>query len=109
MKSERAYLEHILHCIGRVTSDSSAGKDAVFGSPTVQDAILRNLQVLCESTRRLTEETKKKHPEVDWRAIAGLRNMLVHDYFSIDLETIWTVVQRDLPALERAVRQLLED
>lgn len=49
MKSERAYLEHILHCIRRILQDSSGGKDAVFASPTLQDAILRNLQILCES------------------------------------------------------------
>ena len=107
MKSERAYLEHILHCIRRILQDSSGGKDAVFASPTLQDAILRNLQILCESAQRLPETSKTSHPEVDWRAISGLRNVLVHDYFATDLETIWTIVQRDLPLLERAVSRLL--
>ena len=107
MKSERAYLEHILHCIRRIMQDSSGGKDAVFASPTLQDAILRNLQILCESAQRLPETSKKSHPEVDWRAISGLRNVLVHDYFATDLETIWTIVQRDLPLLEGAVSRLL--
>jgi uncharacterized protein with HEPN domain len=87
--------------------DSSGGKDAVFASPTLQDAILRNLQILCESAQRLPETSKTSHPEVDWRAISGLRNVLVHDYFATDLETIWTIVQRDLPLLERAVSRLL--
>jgi uncharacterized protein with HEPN domain len=57
----------------------------------------------------LTEDTRKRHPEVEWRAMSGLRNILVHDYFAVDLETIWTIIQRDLPILEDAVRQLLED
>lgn len=109
MKSDRAYLQHVLHCARRVLQDSSGGKQAVFASPTLQDAILRNLQVLCESTQRLTEDTRKRHPEVDWRAMSGLRNILVHDYFAVDLETIWTIIQRDLPVLECAVRQLLEE
>jgi len=107
VKSERAYLEHILYCIRRIMQDSSGGKDAVFASPTLQDAILRNLQILCESAQRLPETSKTSHPEVDWRAISGLRNVLVHDYFATDLETIWTIVQRDLPLLERAVSRLL--
>lgn len=109
MKSDRAYLEHVLHCIGRISEDASAGKEAVFGSPTLQDAILRNLQILCESTQRLTEGSRQRHPEVDWRAISGMRNVLVHDYFALDWETIWTIVQRDLPVLELAARQLLDD
>jgi len=49
----------------------------------LQDAILRNLQVLCESAQRLSEESKSQHPEVDWRAMSGFRNVLVHDYFGI--------------------------
>jgi uncharacterized protein with HEPN domain len=109
VKSERAYLEHILHCIGRVREDSSGGKDAVFASPTLQDALLRNLQILCESAQRLTEASKQRHPEVAWPAISGLRNVLVHDYFAVDWDTIWTIIQRDLPVLERAIRALLEE
>lgn len=80
-----------------------------FASPTLQDAIVRNLQVLCESTQRHTESTKARHPEVDWRGISGLRNVLVHSYFEVDLETIWTIIQRDLPVLENAARQLAEE
>ena len=108
MKSDRAYLEHILHCIRRIQEDSCKGKEVVFASPTLQDAIVRNLQILCESTQRLTESNKMRHPEVDWRGISGLRNVLVHGYFEVDLGTIWTIIQRDLPVLEGAVRRLLE-
>jgi uncharacterized protein with HEPN domain len=109
VKSERVYLEHILHCVRRILEDSSGGKETVFASPTLQDAILRNIQILCESAQRLPEASKKRRADVDWRAISGLRNVLVHDYFEIDLETIWTAIQRDLPILERAVRRLLEE
>ena len=107
MKPERAYLEHILRCIGRISGDSAGGREVVFASATLQDAILRNLQVLCESTQRLSETSKKRHPEVDWRAISGLRNVLVHDYFDTDLDAIWKIVQRDLPILERAAKEIL--
>ncbi|MEK7731160.1 MAG: HepT-like ribonuclease domain-containing protein, partial [Planctomycetota bacterium] len=53
--------------------------------------------------QRLTESSKMRHPEVDWRGISGLRNRLVHGYFVVDLETIWTIIQRDLPVLASAV------
>ena len=109
MKSERAYLEHILHCIARIREDSASGRDAVFQSATLQDAILRNLQVLCESAQRLSEASKRAHPGVNWRGIAGMRNVLVHDYFVVDFEVVWQVVERDLRELEVTVVGLLED
>jgi uncharacterized protein with HEPN domain len=107
VKSERAYLEHILYCAGRIADDAAGGKQAVFASPTLQDAIIRNLPVLCESAQRISEGTKSRYPQVDWRAISGLRNVLVHDYFSVDLETIWTILAADLPTLERTVCEIL--
>lgn len=74
----------------------------------VQDAVLRNLQVLAESTQRLSEEFKSRHPEIEWYKIAGLRNILVHDYLGIDLETVWSVVAASLPELKAVVRAALE-
>jgi uncharacterized protein with HEPN domain len=92
-----------------IQEDSSNGKEAVFSSPTLQDVIVRNLQILCESTQRLTEPLKIRHPEVDWRGISHLRNVLVHSYFEVGMEAIWIIVRHDLPVLEEAVRRLLEE
>ena len=107
MKSQRAYVQHVIECIGRIAEDSAAARDAVFASRTLQDAIVRNLQVLCESTQRIGEPHKQRHPEIDWQSIAGMRNVLVHDYFEVDFETVWLIVTRDLPPLEKAMRAIL--
>ena len=107
MKSQRAYVLHVIECIGRITEDSAPGRDAVFASRTLQDAIVRNLQILCESTQRIDESHKERHPEINWTSIAGMRNVLVHDYFEVDFETVWDVVVRDLPSLEKAMRAIL--
>ena len=107
MKSQRAYVQHVIECIGRIAEDSAPGRDAVFASRTLQDAIVRNLQVLCESSQRIDERLKARHPEIDWTSIAGMRNVLVHDYFEVDFETVWDVVVRDLPPLEKAMRAIL--
>jgi len=109
VKSDLAYVEHVLHCIGRIREDASGGREAVFASQTLQDAIVRNLQVMCESTQRLSEVCKARHPDVDWKGIAGLRNVLVHAYFDVDFETIWTIVSHDLGALEVAAQALKAD
>ena len=84
-----------------------AGPGSVFASRTLQDAIVRNLQVLCESTQRIGEPHKQLHPEINWPSIDGIRNVLVHNYFEVDFETVWAVVTRDLPALDQAVRTIL--
>lgn len=65
----------------------------------MQDAVLRNLQVFAESTQRLSDDFKKLHPEIEWYKISGLRNISVHDYLGIDLETVWTVITDKLPEL----------
>ena len=74
----------------------------------VQDAVLRNLQVLAESTQRLSEDFKMHHSEIEWYKIAGLRNILVNDYLGIDLETVWARVTDNLPELKDVVLAVLE-
>jgi uncharacterized protein with HEPN domain len=107
VKSQRVYVEHVIECISKIAEDSAPGRDAVFASRTIQDAIVRNLQVLCESTQRIAEPHKQRHPEINWSSIAGMRNVLVHDYFEVDFEAVWLVVTRDLPPLEKAMHGIL--
>ena len=109
MKSQRAYVEHVIECIRRVQEDSAQGPEAVFGSRTLQDAILRNLQILCESTQRVDDRYKREHPDISWQSIAGMRNVLVHDYFDVDFRTAWNIVERDLPPLKQAMRLILAE
>jgi uncharacterized protein with HEPN domain len=90
-----------------VKEDSAGGGETVFASRTLQDAILRNLQILCEPTQRVAEQYKQEHPNIPWQSIAGMRNVLVHDYFYVDFETVWTIVERDLPPLEQVMRLIL--
>ena len=69
--------------------------------------LFRNLQTLAESTQRLSDTTKQKKTEVDWRAIAGFRNVVVHDYLGVDLEQIWHIVEHDLPKLRAHIETVL--
>jgi uncharacterized protein with HEPN domain len=109
MKDDVAYLSHILECIRRIREDVAEGQDAFLASHTLQDAVLRNLQTMSESTQRLSDELKAAHPEVDWYRISAFRNVLVHDYLGIDIETIWEIVRRDVPQLEATVHKMLAE
>jgi uncharacterized protein with HEPN domain len=74
-----------------------------------QDAVVRNLHTLAESTQRLSEPLQKRHPEVDWRQLAGFRNVLVHDYLGVDLDRVWLAVEKNLPALKTHVTAMLAE
>lgn len=106
-ESDREHITHMLGCIARIR-EYTRGQRAVFdGSSLVQDGVLRNLQTLTESSQRLSEEAKGSEAGIDWRRMAGMRNILVHAYLGgIDAETVWAVVQRELPNLEAALRRL---
>ena len=107
MKDERLYLIHISECIGRIEQYVAGGRDTFHASQLIQDAVLRNLQVMAESTQRLSPSMKDPHPEIEWRRIAGFRNVLVHDYLGIDLDQVWAIIERDLPGLKQVITSLL--
>lgn len=103
MTDERLHLVHILDCIDRVRRYTAAGSEAYFSDEMVQDAVLRNLQILAESYTRLSPVLWERHPEIHWRGIAGFRNAIVHDYLGIDLEIVWRVIEVDLPPLAEVI------
>lgn len=100
-ESDREHIAHMLGCIARVR-EYTQGKRAVFaGSILVQDAVLRHLQTLTESSRRLSDGAKASESGIDWRHLAGMRNILVQAYLGgIDTETVWAAIERELPKLE---------
>ena len=106
MKDDLVYVEHVLGCIARVQS-YTAGRKAVFiESIMVQDAVIRNLQVMAESTTRISEAIRNKHPEIDWRGLAGFRNVLAHGYLGIDLERVWDLIGARLAPLKAGMERI---
>ncbi|MFA5553535.1 MAG: HepT-like ribonuclease domain-containing protein [Phycisphaerae bacterium] len=107
MKDDSVYLRYILDCISRIEENASSGKDEFMASHTIQDAVLRNLQTMTESTQRLSESLKEAHPEIEWHYISAFRNVLVHDYLGIDIEKIWEITQNEVPKLKQAILAML--
>lgn len=108
MKDNAFYLRHILECIRRIEEDVIPGYGAFMKSHTIQDAGLRNLQVMAESTQRLSDDLKDKNPEIEWQKISAFRNVLVHDYLGIDLDRIWVVIQEDVPGLKQSIESIMK-
>jgi uncharacterized protein with HEPN domain len=107
VKEDRVYLTHVLECIGYIREDTAGGADSFFHDRTKRDAVLRNLQIMAESTQRISVAAKAAHPEIDWTGIAGFRNVVAHDYLGINLNRVWFIVEELLPDLETKVPAIL--
>ena len=104
MKDDKLYRLHIIESIEKIEKYTDGITRADFlNSTLLQDAILRNLQVLAESTQRLSQDFKDNNSTIEWNSISGLRNILVHDYLGIDLDTVWNVVRSYLPELKGVI------
>ena len=109
VKDDKLYLIHVRECIERINLYTAEGKEFFFTDAKTQDAVIRNLQILAESTQRVSASLRKNHPEINWRNIAGFRNVAVHDYLGIDLKQIWVIVESDLPELKYQIEKILNE
>ena len=106
MKGDLLYATHILDCVNRIERYCAVGEERFHSDELVQDGVLRNLQVLAESSQRISSELKARHAEVDCRGVSGFRNVLVHDYLGLNLARIWHIVSVDLPVLAQQMRTI---
>ncbi len=109
-RDSRVYLEDILEAIRRVRSyTESYSRDEFRSDARTVDAVVRNLEIIGEAVKRLPSTLRDRGAGVDWTRIAGLRDILIHAYFDVDLEIVWDIVQSKLPELEASVSTLLEE
>ena len=107
MKYPRVYLAQILECIGRITSYTARGREAFFADSLIQDAVIRNFEVIGEAAKRVPEEYRQAHQEIPWRSLAAFRDVLIHQYEGVSLPEVWRVVETELPGLKKAIAAIL--
>jgi uncharacterized protein with HEPN domain len=110
IKHDSAYLRHILDEIDFLKK-SGEGIDfrGLQENEEKQRAWLRSLEVIGEATKNLSFEFREKHPEIEWRKVAGLRDKLIHHYFGVKWEIIWDVVANELPAIRHKIEEMLRE
>lgn len=102
------YLHHILDEANYILKESSALKREDFlRNETLQRAFVRSIEIIGEATKKLPDAIKQKYPNVEWKAIAGMRDRLIHDYFGIDYEIVWDVIINKIPSLQQEIQRIL--
>jgi uncharacterized protein with HEPN domain len=107
-RDERLYFAEILEAINRIVAYTASGREAFFGDPKTQDAVIRSIEIIGEAVRGVSQATRRAHPEVPWSNIAGTRDRVIHGYFEVDLEIIWEVVEKELNGLRERIAAILQ-
>jgi uncharacterized protein with HEPN domain len=107
MRDDRERLRDILEAVERIERHAAKGREAFERDELIQVWIVHHLQLVGEAARSVSADFRAAHPEIPWPQIAGMRNILVHNYFGIDAEIVWAAVERDLPALKAQIESAL--
>ena len=107
MNGDRAYLEHIREAIRRVMDYTATGRDDFFARTLLQDGVIRNLEIIGEATKKLSPELRSRYPDLPWKNMAALRDVLIHNYLGVDLGIVWDVVVHRLPDVDRRIADIL--
>ena len=107
MRDDRERLRDVLEAIERIEKYAVRGREALEDEELLQAWVVHHLMIVGEACRALSAEFRTKHPNEVWLLAAGLRNVIVHEYFGIDLDVVWNVIERNLPALRESVQEIL--
>ena len=106
----RLFLQDILESIERIEEYTEGYDFETFTKDRkTVDAVLRNLEIIGEAAKHIPENIRTQHPEIPWKRVIGLRNVVIHHYFGVDLSIVWVIIKKQLPELKNAVISLLEE
>jgi uncharacterized protein with HEPN domain len=103
------FIEDILICIEKIERyTSNISFEEFCGNDMVVDAIIRNFEIIGEAVKKIPEEIKKKYGDVEWKEAAGFRDVLIHDYFEIDLEAVWDTLRNNISSFKKQIVNVLK-
>ena len=110
MKSNKVFLLHIRDAIRDIEKFvKGMTEQEFFQNQMVQSAVIRQVEIIGEATKNLTGEFKNRHPDIPWKEIAGMRDVLVHEYFRVDTKSVWKVIKEDIPELKQNLLKIIKN
>ncbi len=110
IKEDKVYLKHIMNEIIKIEkSAKNISQEDFKKDDNIQDATIRRIEIIGEATKNVSIKLKNAHPEIEWKKIAGTRDVLIHAYFSVDIELTWNIVKIQLPDLKEKIKKILEE
>jgi uncharacterized protein with HEPN domain len=106
VKDERTYLLHAVEAIDAILSYTVEGREVFYADGKTRDAVIRNIEIIGQAVKGVSDATRALEPDIPWRQIAGMRDKLIHEYFGVDLALVWDVVERDLPNVRPRLEEL---
>jgi len=107
IKNDQVYLEHILEAISKIESFVNGLTKFDFDrNVLIQDAVIRNFEIIGEATKKISKQFTQKHSGIPWQDMAGMRDKLIHDYLDVDLDVIWRTIESDLPLLKEMLSKI---
>lgn len=109
-KSDLIYLDHIANSLSKISDYlCDVGYSEFLLNEEKQDAVIRKLEICGEAAKKISNETRAIDSAIPWKAIAGMRDKLIHDYFDVDLETVWETAKKEVPDLAKSIQNLILD
>ena len=108
-RSHLHYFEDIIRAITKIESYvSDITYDEFCQNPMMVDAVIRNFEIIGEAANKISSDIRDKYRQVEWRQIIGFRNVLIHDYFEVDIEAVWDTIEKNIPILKKHIQQVYE-
>ncbi|MDE1890846.1 MAG: DUF86 domain-containing protein [Planctomycetota bacterium] len=106
-REDTAIIQDMKEAIDRIMSYTSGMEyDSFLQDNKTQDAVIRNIEILGEASKSLSNETREKYPHIPWKDIAGTRDKLIHDYFGVNIDIVWDIVKNEIPTLSAQLKDI---